>query len=391
MRPAARVNAAVAVLDQILEGAPAEKALTNWARRARYAGAKDRRAVRDHVFEALRKRASCARLGGGLTGRGIMMGLLRNQDQPLDDIFCFEPHAPAPLSPQERSFRPGPPDYESAYDWPVWLRDLTEQSLGCNWEEVLLMMRERAPAWIRVNPRLVSNEEVISSLAAEGIDAEADPRLPYAIRVNDRARKLVRSAAYLNGAIEIQDRASQWAVAQLPLKAGMRVLDYCAGGGGKALAIAAQTDTKVFAHDVSAERMKDIAARRDRAGVSVTVVQPGKVPRHVPYDLVLVDAPCSGSGTWRRSPDQKWTLTQGQLDNLISLQAEILAESAPLVATNGILAYATCSVFHTENEAQIDRFLAHNAGWRVSFQGRQTPVDGGDGFGLTILTREFLA
>lgn len=388
MTPAARVSAAIEVLDQILQGAPAEKALTNWARGARYAGSKDRRAVRDHVFDALRKRASCARAGGGMTGRGIMLGLLRHLDQDPAQIFTGIAHAPAPLSPVEQGYVPMPPGFEETYDWPGWLQPETEQSLGQGMSSTLTAMRERAPLWLRINPRSGSVAGIREALAAEGIEIAVDPDLQQAARVTSGVRQVIRSEPYLAGAVEIQDRASQWAVAQLPIKFGMRVLDYCAGGGGKALAIAAQTEARVYAHDISAARMKDISIRSTRAGTEIKTLAPGTAGNYAPYDLVLVDAPCSGSGTWRRTPDQKWKLTGSRLAELCTLQAEILDQVVTLVADGGFLAYATCSVFRAENEEQIDRFLEQYPGWRIVFQGCQTPTDGGDGFGLTVLTRE---
>ena len=164
----------------------------------------------------------------------------------------------------------------------------------------------------------------------------------------------------------------------------MRVLDYCAGGGGKALALAArQPDMQVAAHDVTPARMADLPARAGRAGLSIAL----QARPRGPYDLVVADVPCSGSGTWRRTPDAKWRLTRARLDELVAVQGRILEQAAVLVAPGGSLAYMTCSLLEAENGAQIDGFLAANPGFREGDRQTWTPLDGGDGFFMARLVR----
>jgi 16S rRNA (cytosine967-C5)-methyltransferase len=166
----------------------------------------------------------------------------------------------------------------------------------------------------------------------------------------------------------------------------MRVLDYCAGGGGKALAMAARAQLSLFVHDVSEARMRDIPLRAARAGTRLEIVAPGKAKGG--HDLVLVDAPCSGSGAWRRSPEAKWRLTSERLEDLRALQSEVLSRASGLTTPNGMLAYVTCSLFEVENGVTIKNFLNQTPGWKEIHRRRLTPLDGGDGFFLSILKRE---
>jgi 16S rRNA (cytosine967-C5)-methyltransferase len=198
------------------------------------------------------------------------------------------------------------------------------------------------------------------------------------------ARALRGSPAYADGLVEIQDAASQ-AIADLgAARPGECVLDYCAGGGGKALALAAAMGGagRVIAHDVDARRMKDLPARAERAGARVEIMPalPGRL--RGACDLVFVDAPCSGTGAWRRNPDGKWTLTMAEVEALAALQRRIIAEAAAFVAPGGRMIYATCSLLRVENE---DALIAAPSGWRVGKSLRLSPLDGGDGFfGATL-------
>jgi 16S rRNA (cytosine967-C5)-methyltransferase len=165
----------------------------------------------------------------------------------------------------------------------------------------------------------------------------------------------------------------------------MRVLDHCAGGGGKTLAMAAQARLQLYAHDANPRRMADLPARAKRAKAAVTLTA---VPEaDAPFDLVLVDAPCSGSGSWRRDPEGKWALAPDRLQALEEEQAKILRRAAAMVVPGGVLAYATCSLLARENGAQIARFLASDTNWLHLDEHAFSPLDGGDGFYLCVLRR----
>ncbi|WP_410217367.1 RsmB/NOP family class I SAM-dependent RNA methyltransferase [Paracoccus sp. (in: a-proteobacteria)] len=378
MTPAARIAAAVTVLDDILAGAPAEQALLRWSRGSRFAGSGDRAALRDLVFGALRRRDSLAVLGGGLTGRGLMIGHAKLAGLDPVTLFTGQGHAPAPLTAEEETMAPKDlPD-----DLPDWLRPDWQQALGPDAGTVAAAMTQRAPVWLRTNMARTTAEKAAAALQADGITTEQHPELPSALRVTENERAVARSGPYRDGLVELQDLSPQLACALLPLRAGDHVLDYCAGGGGKALAIASlEPAARISAHDAIPARMADLPARAGRAGARIKVVTR---PQGT-FDLVVADVPCSGSGTWRRTPDAKWRLTRDQLDQVVALQARILDQVAPLVRPGGHLAYMTCSVLDAENDAQVAAL--ETRGWRFRLITRRlwTPLTGSDGFYLAVL------
>ncbi|MFD1342506.1 RsmB/NOP family class I SAM-dependent RNA methyltransferase [Litorisediminicola beolgyonensis] len=380
MTPAARVQAAIECLDRIASGAAAEQVLTDWGRRSRYAGSKDRAAVRDHVFDALRQWRSSAVLGGSESGRGRMIGLLRASGIDPETLFTGERFAPEPLSDAERAAGAAP-EGAAAWDLPDWLARRFTDDLGDEAETAAQALRHRAPVTLRVNRLKTTLEAARADLSAEGIETEPNPRAPLALTVTSNPRRVAQSAAYQDGRVELQDASSQAIVAALPLKPGARVLDYCAGGGGKALAMAAETGGRIDCHDAAPRRMADLPARAARAGADLRIVP---APEGT-YDLVLCDAPCSGSGTWRRAPEAKWRLSPGDLDDLLTVQAEILDRAATLVGPGGALAYATCSILSAENSSQIKSFLDRNPKWERGDELRFLPDHAGDGFYLCVL------
>jgi 16S rRNA (cytosine967-C5)-methyltransferase len=385
MTPSARIQAAIVILDTIIEGVPAEKALTGWARKSRFAGSGDRAAIRDHVFQALRCRRSYASLGTGDTGRGLMIGALRAADMPTADFFNGQGYGPDPLSEAEAGQSQQPSGEGEEYDLPDWLIPMFINALGEDAKAVAQALRPRAAVMLRVNLRKSTRQEAIAALAEGGIEAEADDIAPTALTVTQGARRVAGSEAYQQGRVEVQDGSSQAAMETLEIAPGITVLDYCAGGGGKTLALAARAQAEWVAYDADADRMKDLPERAKRAGVEVCLLEDATA--QAPYDLVLCDAPCSGSGAWRRSPDAKWRLTPERLNELTALQDQILREAAQLVGVGGKLIYATCSILSVENQDRIAQFLAATPGWRADLQ-RHWPVsDGGDGFFIAHLKR----
>lgn len=387
MTPEARIAAAASLLDDILAGKAAEKALTGWARRSRFAGSKDRAAVRDHVFDTLRNLRSFAARGGGMTGRGLMIGMVRAQGTDPETVFTGEGHAPAPLTAVELATGAPPTEEPERFDLPDWIWPDMVASLGEDAPEVAEALRLRAPVHIRVNMAMTTPEALTEELAQEGILALPGPLVATALEVVEGARRLSGTAAYAAGRFEFQDASSQAICEAIPLTEGLRVLDYCAGGGGKTLALGARAGLTLFAHDAAPERMKDLPVRADRAGLSVTLLDTAGAEAEGPYDLVICDVPCSGTGAWRRSPEGKWRLTAADLERLCAVQAEILDKVAPLVAPGGMLAYATCSLLDRENADQASAFLARHGGWTPGVTHRLTPVDGGDGFFLACFQR----
>jgi 16S rRNA (cytosine967-C5)-methyltransferase len=385
MTPGARIAASIVILDEILAGAPAEQALIRWGRGNRFAGSGDRAAIRDHVFDALRKRRSHAALGGAETGRGIMIGALRSRGTDPAVLFHGQGHAPPPLSEDEAGHVPGPLPDPVRLDMPDWLWPQLLADLGDRAEAVAETLRHRAEVHLRVNLRMADSDIAIAALAADGVVAVAHPSVKTGLQVTDNARKIQQSQAFLSGLIEMQDAASQAAVLRLPLRDGMQVIDYCAGGGGKALAMGALARLDLVAHDADAARMADLPARAARAGLAVTRAATQDLR---PADIVFVDAPCSGSGTWRRNPDAKWRLTPAMLATLERTQAAILDDAAALVRPGGVLAYATCAILRRENRGQIEAFLARKQGWRLTDEMVLDPEQHWDGFYLAVLGRD---
>lgn len=387
MTPAARVQAAIEILDDVQGGTAAEQALTRWARQSRYAGSGDRAAVRDHVFSALRCLRSFASLGGAATGRGLMIGLLRNQSADLDTIFCDLGYAPAALSDEERESGQTPVKDAERLDVPDWLWPLFQSALDGEAESVATVLQHRAPIHCRVNLAKTDIAAAIEQMAEDGITSVAHPTTPTALTVTQGHRRIRQSSAYETGLVELQDAGSQSVVNALPLRDDMRVLDYCAGGGGKALAMAARARLDLYAHDLAPERMKDLPERATRAGAQISMLSTDDLTDAGVFDLVLCDAPCSGSGSWRRAPQAKWNLTPERLQELKNTQHDILQKAAKLTSPNGVLVYVTCSILREENVDSVNRFLETNPGWKVIYQKTLAVAEDTDGFFTTHLIR----
>ncbi|MEX0328753.1 MAG: RsmB/NOP family class I SAM-dependent RNA methyltransferase [Ruegeria sp.] len=387
MTPAARIQASIEILDEYLSGMPVEKALTGWARRSRFAGSKDRAAVRDHVFDALRCRRSFAALGGTGSGRGLMIGAQRAAGGDPNLLFTGDRHAPDILKPSETAR-----DFASEadrLDIPEWLWPEFESSLGREASAAARALQSRAPVHLRVNQAKGDREQAASDLAGEGVQTRPHPVCDTALVVTEGARKVAQSRSYRSGLVELQDAASQAVVAALPLRPGMRVLDYCAGGGGKALAIAARPEcVQVFAHDANPDRMRDLPIRAERAGAKIEIVTSEQLRDQAAFDVVLTDVPCSGSGSWRRSPAGKWALTRDRLDSLAQTQLQILRDVEPFVAEGGVLAYATCSMLSIENDEIIDAFVAERPEWGRTWRKQWRVSEGTDGFYSAHLVRK---
>lgn len=225
----------------------------------------------------------------------------------------------------------------------------------------------------------------MAHLAEDGIETRPHALAQASLEVLGSGRKILTSKAYLSGRVELQDVASQAVIDDIPVAAGQKVLDYCAGGGGKTLALAAREKLKLWAHDANPARMHDLPVRASRAGATIGLLDDART--RAPFDLVLVDAPCSGSGSWRRDPQGKWALTPARLAELISVQASILDQTAPLVEEGGVLAYVTCSLIADENQGQIADFVRRHPDWREIKARQLLPTAGGDGFFLSILAR----
>ena len=389
MTPAARLSASIEILDLILNGQPVEKVLTNWARRNRYAGSGDRASIRDLVFDIIRKRRSCGAMGGSETGRGLVIGHLRQSGDSPEQYFGEGKYAPAPLTEEEQQIDVSLSSLQEAVrlDYPEWIEADLKNSLGDDFKDVMANLRERAPVFLRVNTRKTTVPEAIKSLAEEEIEARPHPLATAALEVLKNSRRVSASTAFQGGFVELQDAASQAIMESLCLPETGKILDYCAGGGGKALAIAARSNAAVHAFDVIPARMGDIPTRAERAGVCISIVSESDLSGIAPFDLVLCDVPCSGSGAWRRAPAGKWDLSADKLNGLLAVQLEILKKAACLVRPGGVLAYSTCSILTSENLDQVHRFAEGSQDFDFVKHVNYKPLNGGDGLFAAILKR----
>jgi 16S rRNA (cytosine967-C5)-methyltransferase len=400
--PGARIQAAIDILDLWQSGAEGldwglDRVLAGWGRANRYAGSGDRRAIGDLFHDAVRRLRSAAWVAGEAEpadGRALMIGSLRLDGHDPAALFTGERHAPAPLTAEECA---GARPLDEApravrLDIPDWLAP----HLAGIPDDALEALRRRAGLFLRVNTLKGDPETAIAALAAEEVAAEPGPHTDTCLRVMAGAASVARSRAYGLGLVEIQDAASQAAAAYARARPGETVLDFCAGGGGKTLALAAAMQCqgrprgRLHAHDSAPERLAQLDRRARRAGATVTCHPPGRLDRlRGTCDLVFVDAPCSGSGAWRRNPDAKWRLTRERLHGLIRLQAEILAEAAGMVRPGGRLIYATCSILPAENEDRTAAFLTAAAAFRPGRAPlRLLPGPDGDGFFAAELLRD---
>jgi 16S rRNA (cytosine967-C5)-methyltransferase len=414
VRDGGRIAAAIEVLDDIDRGhRPAKIALKRWSDGARYAGAKDRAFVSGLVLDALRRRRSLAWRMGGEGARPVVLGVLNlGWGWPNDRLSAAfaEDHGPGALAdgelPDANSAPPPPP---VAGDYPDWLDAPLARVFGDRRAEEGAALAQRAPIDLRVNTLKSDRPSVLEAL--EPISPEVVDLLPSALRLPApdpaiRAQAPETFPAFSYGWFEIQDAGSQMAAACAGDIGGQQVLDLCAGGGGKTLALAAMMNNtgQIFAYDNDARRMKDLIPRAERAGVTNLEV---RVPmERDPFcglagamDLVFVDAPCTGTGTWRRNPDAKWRLTPQQLERRMAEQDGVLDQAATFVKSGGRIVFATCSLLAEENEDRVAAFLARTPGFSVrpvpfaqfaTPEGylRLTPLSAGtDGFFAAVLVR----
>jgi 16S rRNA (cytosine967-C5)-methyltransferase len=383
MTPGARVAAAIEITDEIeVRKRPAADALKDWGHSHRFAGAKDRAAIASLVYDGLRKRASSAFIMGTETGRAIVLGALRQMHntsaRELAALCSGEAHASPPLSEEEferlsAGDLTGAPDFVAG-DFPVWLNSSLAAVFGPALVVEMRALAARAPLDLRVNTLKASREKALADLKHLG--AVPTPFSSVGLRLPvtpDRSGpKLSAEAAYVKGLVEIQDEASQLSAYLALAKPGEQVLDLCAGAGGKTLALAAMMRNKgqIHATDRDGTRLMQTTARLKRAGVrNVQLHAPRKGTNVLAglegrCNLVFVDAPCTGTGTWRRNPDAKWRIRPGALEVRIAEQNQALQEAPRFVKRGGRILYATCSVLREENEDRLAAFLATHTDYR---------------------------
>jgi 16S rRNA (cytosine967-C5)-methyltransferase len=372
MTPAARIQAAIEVLNELASTElPADRLLQNWARANRYAGSKDRAAISARVYDVLRHRASFAWRMGREDSRALVIASLLAEGASPGPLFTGESYGPVPLSAKERTAIAAPPSggrpHHVRDEYPLWLEPELRRAFEDELRPEMRALNLRAPVDLRVNTLRADRPEILAGLRSLGLTAEPTPYSPFGVRIvsAEGLGKLQQTRFFQIGAFEFQDESSQIAALLCGAQPGMRLLDLAAGAGGKSLALAALMRNKgeILAFDRDERRLKQIGPRARRAGASViraTAARCGPLWGHGRFDIVLIDAPCSGSGAWRRNPDAKWRLTPEGLAERIAAQTRLIDEGAQHVREGGRLVYATCSVLACENEDVIAAFLSRN-------------------------------
>lgn len=383
MTPAARLQAAIEILDTVANSRrPLDAILADWGRGHRFAGSSDRAATSDRVFAVLRRRAELACAAGEDGARILVLASLVRLDGMSPEavevlLTSGGRYGAEPLSSEERAMLDR---VAQADDLPLWARanvpDWLLPDLEAAFGDRLLPEAEalagRAPLDLRVNTLKTDRGCARAALAGEGVETAECPLSPAGLRVVGRAR-VTATQAFRDGLVEVQDEGSQLASILTDTRPGQEVADLCAGAGGKTLALAAamRDSGRVHAFDTDGARLDRLGPRAVRAGVrnvetAVLPPEPQAVlaPLAGRCDRVLIDAPCSGSGTWRRHPEEKWRLTPDRLEEFSRIQGGLLDLGAELVRPGGRLVYVTCSVLPRENGVAVGRFLARRTDFR---------------------------
>ncbi len=397
MTPGARIQAAIDLMDSILTAwqsekrIPADKLLENYFKTHRYIGSKDRGAISELLYWTLRHKSCIEWWLGAVnfpyaSSRPMVLAALvlrgeydTNGLQAMTQDSRFSPPS---LTPPDKKMAealagkpllsPNMPDHVQL-NYPRWLTPLLKESFGDDYKEALLALSQQAPTDLRANTLKTTREALLESLSKDGFDVEPTPTSPVGVRLKKRG-PVFTAECFKKGWFEVQDEGSQIVALLTDASPGHKVIDFCAGAGGKTLAIAAQMENKgrILAWDTSEKRLSQITQRLRRAGV-------GNVQTHVlssetdsfikrhkySADRVLVDAPCSGTGTWRRNPDLKWRFTEQDLAEVVAVQERVLESASRLVKPGGRLIYATCSILKQENDEQVARLLTKKSDFRV--------------------------
>lgn len=404
MTPGARLQMAIDILDGLAQTSqPVDRFLKGWFRTRRFAGSADRRAIGERVFDVMRHRAEYAHRMGADTARALVLASARDEDL---DALCGGGYGPAPLTPDERSALTTPPRPAPRWvtgEYPQWLDGELQRAFGDGLATEMQALIDRAPTDLRVNTLKTDRTTVEQALAAMNLAATPTPFAPHGLRITGAAGNLSSAPLFESGAFEFQDEAAQLAAGLADARPGQRVLDLAAGAGGKSLAFAAAmaNQGEIVACDVRGQALAELETRAARAGATIIRTVPLEHAQpDGPFDLVFVDAPCSGTGTWRRQPELRWRLKPGRLAALTATQDGLLDQAARHTRPGGRLVYATCSILPVENQDRIAAFLARNPGFSLVNLGarhnlpgmgtdfRASPASTGtDGFYCAVLQR----
>lgn len=388
MQQAARIQSVIDILEKIAEARiPMDNTIRDFMSHKNYIGSKDRKFIVELVYDVMR---SHARLGWwlergklGEMPRVRVMAYLVLTAQDITNLFTGETHQPDILTEDEKNavkvWRGNALDHPDmpenvVCECPDWAAEKLKPLWGADFNNQMLAMLPSAPLDLRVNTLLVTREQAQDSLAKDDVETIKTPFSPVGLRAVGKPY-MSATKAFHKGFVEIQDEGSQLIALLTGAKPGLRVLDFCAGGGGKTLGIAAMMEGKgiIYAMDNDSRRLEKGRRRYKKAGIHNVEVRSLEDEKNRKWlrrqkeaiDVVLVDAPCSSSGTWRRNPDYRWNIYGPSLADIVSTQAEILERVADKVKIGGRLVYATCSLFAEENEQQIEKFLSRHPDYEI--------------------------
>lgn len=379
MQQAGRLQAVIEILEDLFtHHTPVNLALRDWGKAHRFAGAKDRNAIGNYVHDILRHKSSLAFMMDDDSPRSLTLGaecrLYQTPPKQLDELFKISKFAPPPLSIRELQLCEGGINLTTAPEWiqaniPEWLWPAFVNNFGESALAEGQALSQRPPLDLRVNSLKANHHQITKALAAFAVNP--CPISPLGLRIlapsrHARLPNIQTEAVFLTGQVDIQDEGSQIVSLLVAAKPGERILDYCAGSGGKSLALAADMSNQgqIFAFDADKRRLAPLFQRAARAGTQIIDIR--QPPQRQLKDLlgqmdkVVIDAPCSGVGIWRRRPDTRWRLNEDRLARHLKTQSNILEQAKAYLRPSGLLFYLTCSMLAEENEAQIYDFLEKN-------------------------------
>ena len=379
----------IEILDTYLNEAKIDFVLRKWAIKHRFAGSSDRRKIKDIIFDIIRQKKSCEHVGGGFSGRNLLIGYLKLKGTELSSVFDNSKFGPEELTIKEQNINVDLSNLSNIYelDFPSWLIPILRRSLLNEFSNVVKALRNRSHIQLRVNLKKISRLNAMKKLQKNNIECEINELCSTALNVLNGAQHILTSQCFENGFVELQDAGSQLVSELIEINYNDKVLDMCAGAGGKSLSIScgAELDATYFAWDINFDRMKDIDARSKRAGVKIEKVI--KLSSKSFYNKIIIDAPCSGSGSWRRDPEGKWRLDEDILDNYVKTQRELILKGLKLLAPRGQILYITCSILDIENGKLIDDLISSVLSLRLVKSISLVPSSKSDGFYGAVLEK----
>ena len=400
MQEISRAAAAINILDDYLNGYAIEKALKHWFKKNRFAGSSDRRNIRDLVFDILRKRLILYypfQINEyNENGRILILSYLflyKKGSFSLDDIKKNKYLSPSIkndelfiLNDINSLIKKAPKNISLNY--PEFLEKKLLKSLGNNFNAIMELFLKRAPVYLRINQNKINIKEAKIKLENQGILSEICPSSNYALKVVSGEKFIKNSSPYQLGEVELQDLSSQLTTELVQISAEKKILDICAGSGGKSLAIASRLRNKaeIFAYDLNNLKYKNLIYRAKKAGARIRILSSRELIKYRNFfDIVFVDAPCSGTGTWRRDPKIKWELNDQKLSLLIKNQYILLKQSCSYLKNGGFLIYVVCSLLEDEGDLIIKKFLLEHKNFSKVKAGIFHPINASDGFYFSVL------